>query len=452
MFRNGFSFIDQVFRLYFDDDQGTGIGDVSDIAHGHSGDVAILERGADKDETGDDDGTDDGDDDASTGDKPDAKPEPETFDDTDPNADPDPEDEEEEEEEGTDKDDKDEPFEGRPTLSEVKKAYPDIFKKFPDLREVIAREYKLTEAVGTVEEAQEMALKASNFDVIETNLLSGDPSLIFKQLGENAPEALTKVVDNLLPKLMAHSQDLYLRATIPVIEQFLYTAFEHGKATNDPNLMRSAQHAAKFIFGKADIPDPNRRRGNEGPHPAEKKLEEERNSWKETRFRETSSEISSSIDTDLESEIIKGLDPDKKLSDRQRSSLIAEIKNEIDATLGKDEAFKRQMKALWKKAADADFPREQRSQIKSAFLARAKTLVPSVRTRLRAEWFGEKPPKSGGKATDKNKDQTPPKKRQITDSGRAPSGTHRRPPTPSDVDYSRTSDEDLIAGRFTRKK
>jgi hypothetical protein len=443
------NFIDQIFRLYFDDDGGGGggLGDVSDVAHGHSGDVSILERGAEDEE----DDADDADDDEDSG-RESEDDGIETFEEPDETPE---EGEEETDDKDKDKDSKDdedkEVFEGRPTLTDLKKTYPGIFKKYPELREVLFREQELSKHFGTVEEAADAASKASNFDLLEAGLLAGDPSLIIQQLGENAPEAVAKLADNFLPKLLAHSQDLYLRATVPVIEQFMFTAYEHGKASGDANLMKSMQHAAKFFFGKPDIPDPRRRMGEGGPHPAEKRLEEERKNWQQTRFTEASGEVSSAIDSELEVDILKGLDPDKKLSERQRQSLITEIKSEIDAQLGKDEAFKRQMKALWSRAAAADYPRDQRASIKSAFLARAKALVPSVRTRLRAEWFGEKDANSG-KPSDKNKQGQQSKKRTLPDSGRAAGGGPKRPPSAKEVDFTKTSDLDLIEGRYARRK
>lgn len=453
------SIIGSLFPTLFLDGEGEGgggggIGDVGDIAHGHSGDVSILERGADDEGDGDD--ADDSDDDASASGDADENDEgegdgTETFDDPDAEGDG---------EEGDDKDDKkgkekegedDEVFEGRPTLTDIKAKYPKIFKDFPDLREVLFRENEFGKHFGSVEEAADAAGKASNFDLLEASLLAGDPSLVLGQLGENAPAAVAKLAENFLPALLSQSQDLYLTATIPVIEQFLHTAYEYGKANNDANLMRSMQHAAKFIFGKPDIPDPKRRAGNTGPHPAEQKLEQERKVWQETRFREASVEVSSEIDEEIETEILKGFST-KGMTDRQKTRFIKDVKDEIDATLSKDEAFKRQMKGLWSKAATADYPRDQRASIKSAFLARAKALVPSVRTRLRTEWFGEKDANSGA-PSDKNKDKgQQPKKRTIPDSGRASSGGPRRPPSAKEVDFTKTSDLDLIEGRFARRK
>jgi len=360
------------------------------------------------------------------------------------------EDEEETEKEEESEEDK-EVFQGRPTLTDVKAKYPKIFKEFPELREVLFREQKFSEAFGSVEEAQEASSKVQNFDTIEAALLAGDSTPIIEQLGQNAPDALASMVENFLPQLAKKSQDLYIKATIPVIEQFLSAGYEHGKSTNNANLMRSMQHAANFIFGKFDIPDPSRRGQPAGPHPAEQKLEHERRVWAQTRFQETSQEVSLEIDHELEAEILKGLDPDKKMSERQRSRLIRDIKDEIDANLSKDDAFRRQMRGLWQRASTANYPRDQRASIKSAFLARAKALVPGVRSRLRAEWFGEKSmKKTDSKAN--GKESSLGKKRFNQESGGSSSGKATKPPSSRDVDFTKTSDMDLIEGRFTRRK
>lgn len=459
------TFFGQLFQLLLDDEGGGGgIGDVSDIPHGQSGDVEIMNRTDDEGDEGDDDegGDDEGDQPDKGKDKKKGKSKEKDDDAQDDNEgdrsetfDTDEEDEsddEDDDEEGEDDEEDDkEVFKGRPRLSDLKKAFPDIYKKFPELRDVITREYKLSQVFGTVEEAEEAGAKVENFNTIEAALLAGDSTPILDQLAENDPEALAKVVENFLPAVIKKSQDLYLVAAVPIIEQLLHNAYTNGKQTNNKNLMLSAQHIAQFMFNKPDIPDPARR-GQRGPSEAEQRLEAERATWKKTRFNEASQEVSGAIDAELEAEILKGLDPDKKLSKRQRASLIKEIKDEIDATLGKDEAHKRQMAAMWKKAASADYPRDQRGQIKNAFLARAKALVPSVRTRLRAEWFGDEQEEvSGDKNKDRQQGDKKKKKRQLPDSGQAGGGGPKRPPTPGQVNYDKTSDMDLIEGRFVRR-
>lgn len=457
---NRHSLIDKILSLIFFDEGGGGgggggVGDVSEIPHGQSGDVKIMGQVDDKDDgTPDDDEEEEIPEDEGQGD--DEEPDEETFETV-----------EEDEEEGDDEGEKDEKddqgdgrddteiFQGRPTLTDIKTKYPKIFKEFPELRDVIFREQEFSKNFGSVEEAEEAGTKARSFDAIEASLLGGDSSPIIEQLAKNDPEALAKVVDNFLPTVLKSSQDLYLRATIPVIEQLLHSAFNQGKSSQNANLMRSAQHIAQFIFGRPDIPDPSRRGANTGPHPAEKKLQEEREQWAQQRFQEASQDINSAIDSELEAEIMKGLDPDKKLTDRQRSKLVEDIKNEIDAALGKDESFKRQMRSLWQKATTSNYGKEQRASIKSAFLARAKALVPSVRTRLRAEWLGERRPSGDGKDASKNKKQgqkQPVKKRALPSSGASAGQGPKRPPSPRDVDYNKTSDMDLIEGRFHRKR
>jgi hypothetical protein len=459
------SFIDDVFRLYFDEEGGGGnVGDVTAIPHGVDGDVELMgqddgdgDAGSDDDAAGDEESDEETDDDK----KKDKKKVVKEGDDQEQFQEDDEEEEgtdDEEEEEGDDKEGKegdDKVFEGRPRLSDLKKAFPEIYKKFPELRDVIAREYKFSQQFGTIEEAEEASAKAKNFDFLESGLLDGDPGEVYKQLAENSPDSLKKLADTVLPRLLEQSQDLYMRATVPVIEQFLWTLKEQGRSAKDPNLFNSAMHAAKWFFGKPEIPDPTRRVNSNEPHPAEKKLADQQKAWSQTRFKEASGEVSGAIDVEMNLEIAKGLSLPQGTTQKQKDAFMSALKDEVDATLGKDEAFKRQMKALWKKAGDADYPRDQRSQIKSAFLARAKALVPGIRTRLREEWFGKAPVNNDkGKTADKDKQQTPPKKKRvISDSGRAPQQNGpKRPPSAKQVDWTRTSDEDLINGRFTPKR
>jgi hypothetical protein len=424
---------ERMFKLLFSPDEG------GPPPHGIAGDVEVM--GGEEEEEG------------STGDS--EVPAEETFG---AEGSEEAEEEAEPETEETEEADKDaEVFEGRPTLTDIKTKYPKIFKEFPELREVLFREQELSKSFGSIEEAQESAAKSQNFDVIEAALLTGDSRPIIDQLATNAPESLERVVENFLPSILQKSQDLYIKATTPIIEQFIHAAYEHGKRLGDANLMKSMQHASLFIFGDPGIRDPTTRRAS-GPHPAEAQLQEERRTWSQQRFSEASQEVSTEIDRELQRDIENGLDPDKKLSERQRSRLIADIKDEIDAQLQRDEAFKRQMGTLWKRAGGANYPKDQRASIKSAFLARAKPLVPSVRSKLKAEWFGvrSKTGSLGQGERQRNPQgqftQSPPKKRQFPESGGVAHTRGTRPPSPKEVDYNRTSDMDLIEGKFARRK
>src|SRR5690606_17329467 len=115
-----------------------------------------------------DDGQDDDDDASGEGDDDvdDDSDDDDSDDDADDDQDGDDDQSDDDDRSDKDKDKKVKPIvEGRPTYQELKKADPDIFKKVPGLKDVFFREQKFSETFASVEEAQQAAIKAENFDI-----------------------------------------------------------------------------------------------------------------------------------------------------------------------------------------------------------------------------------------------------------------------------------------------
>src|SRR5215471_9558495 len=77
------------------------------------------------------------------------------------------EDEEEEPKEGEEEKDEEEEEEkklaakppyDRPTMQELREAFPDLFKKFPSMRDVFYREQEFTQIFPTIEDAKEASV------------------------------------------------------------------------------------------------------------------------------------------------------------------------------------------------------------------------------------------------------------------------------------------------------
>jgi len=355
--------------------------------------------------------------------------------------------EEDETPEGEGKTDEEKPradpaVEGRPTYQELKKADPEIFKKVPGLKDIFFREQKFSETFATVEEAQVAARKSEDFDVIEASLLNGDPSLVFQQLARNAPQSVPLLVDNFLPAIQRLSKDLYVRATMPVLEDLIRITYNDGKRLNDKNLMYAAGHIAKHVFGEARIPEP--RTQSSGPHPAEVQLREERNRHFNERYGTFNYELATESYTRLERIADRGInDPESKLNGFTRKAIAKEALAELDERLGEDQQLNQTLRQLWKRATVGGFTKEHKEAILNAHLSRAKQLLPGIRNRMVAEALGQKVAKNGQQR----------QKRDIPSGGRGAAGGNRMGRiNPRTIDWSKTSDEDILAGKVTTRK
>ena len=353
-------------------------------------------------------------------------------------------DEEEEEApagEGDEKVRKDPVVEGRPTYQELKKADPDIFKKVPGLKDIFFREQKFSETFASVEEAQQAASKAESFDIIEATLVNGDPGLMLAELSRNSPGSLPTLVDNFLPTLQKLSKDLYVRATMPVLEDLIRFAYQDGRRSGDKNLMYAAGHLAKHVFGEPRIPEP--RNTNTGPHPAEVQLREERDRHFSERYSVFNSEVTETAYTRLEKLADRGInDPEKKLTSFTKKSIIKETLTELDRRLSEDQQLAGTLRQLWRRATVGGFTQGHKEAILNAHLSRAKQLLPGIRNRMVAEALGQKTP---GK--------TSLRKRDLPANGRGAAGGGRQMTLdPRKIDWGKTSDEDILSGKVTARK
>lgn len=332
--------------------------------------------------------------------------------------------------------------EGRPTYQELKKADPEIFKKVPGLKDIFFREQKFSETFASVEEAQHAAKKADDFDIIEASLVQGDPSLVFRELAANSPESVPKLVDNFLPTLQRMSKELYVRATMPVLEDLIRLAYNDGKRLNDKNLMYAAGHIAKHVFGEPRIPEP--RIQPTGPHPAEVQLREERSRHFNERYGSFNTELSVESYTRLERIADRGIvDPESKLNGFTRKAIVKEALAELDQRLGEDQQLNQTLRQLWRRATVGGFTKEHKEAILNAHLSRGKQLLPGIRNRMVAEALGQKVAKGTNNR----------QKRDIPSGGRGAVGQRgMNRINPRNIDWSKTSDEDILGGKITTRK
>jgi hypothetical protein len=355
---------------------------------------------------------------------------------------------EKEENEDKEAEKEDNPLPGRPSYRELKTEFPTIFRKFPGLRDAIFREQRYAETFPTVEEAQSAATKAENFDLLAAGLTQGDPELLLKELNTGDKDAFVKVAQNFLPELQKLDRDAYVKATFPVLEDLIRAAYNDGKATNDKNLMYAAGHLAKFVFGEAKIPEP---RAKTGPHPAEVQLQEERNAHFQQRYQAFSREVNTEDQAELEKMASTGIpDPEKKLSAYVRKAIVRDSITELDEALLKDERLKNTLKTLWKSAANGGFTREHKASILNAHLARARQLLPGIRNKLVVEALATAAPKPGVTAAPQPDKKA--EKRVLPDGGGGGKSGVPRQYAAKDVDWSKTSDLDILNDRPTLRK
>lgn len=345
-------------------------------------------------------------------------------------------DEDEEEEEGKKKDD--EEGDTDVTVQSLKKAYPDILKKFPDLRNVIYRENAFRQLFPSVKAAEEINGRSEDLAVIEAHLIQdGDAKWFAEVMKARGGENYKKFYKRVIPALFETDRELYREVTQPILQLALHAALSEGKKSGDKNQVIAAKLMSKFLFNTDEISLPD---SDDPDLRVQERVNREREEWLTEVSREAVTEIYEASRESLLVDAAEGLP--KNLTKWQREKLVEDIADKVDALIQQDPSAVQNLKSLFARARQSRYSRESKARIKSAYLARAKNLLPKVKARLLAQALGTKPSTKG--------EGTQVKKRfQGQGGGGKPTG---RTPNADQIDWDKTSDEDLLAGRPTLKK
>ena len=363
---------------------------------------------------------------------------------------PSPEEDKEEEEEPTEAKP---PVHDRPTMQQLRETFPDLFKKFPAMRDIYYREQEFSQIFPTVEDAKEASSNAEAFTDISDKVLKADTQGLFSAIKETDEKAFTKISEEILPTLYRISPDAHWKATLPLMQNLVRGFYMEGQRRNDDNVKNSAEYLSDYIFGDIKIA-----RGERDITP--KKVEEseeqkefnaEKAKFMVDRVESFTRNIRSSADESLRNSVVHGgkIDPDGVFSDFIKETIVGKVLSEVDRQLTADKSHMRYMNSLWEKAKREGFTDDWKSRILTAYLARAKSLIPTIRAKYVSEAQG-----SSSKAAEKAKTITEKNssRREPGTGGRTSKESNNGHLDAKRIDWSKTSDLDLLEDRVTLKK
>lgn len=351
---------------------------------------------------------------------------------------------EDENEEGEEEGEEDNTPDGQLKISDITEKYPKIFKDFPELKRnfFLAREFE--NVVPTVEDAKAAVEQANYYQYFQQKVLTGDAKEVLdsiKSSGEK--DSLESFTQNFLPALKEVDEASYYRVTAPILQTALYAAF----SSEDKNLKEAARWINNFIFGNPNPAKPD------APKAKEKEVDPERAQFlrdkmdfERGQMENAMREVSDSITSELRKTIVKDLDPKNEMQPYMRKKLVEDIIAETGRVLQTDKNHLRKMDSLWNSLRGSGMTRSGKTRIIDTFLARAAQSLPKVRAQLKAEALGKK--SSNKKPIHRPQGSKEPKDRE---SQRTVQFNKARI-DPKKVDYSKTSDLDLISGKAVLKK
>ena len=330
----------------------------------------------------------------------------------------------------------------RPSMAQIKEKFPEFFKTFPALRDVIFREKEYATIFPTVEDAAKADENSILFNDLRNDVTTGEGDKFLNSLKE--AQSLPKFAANFLPKLQKLDPDTHWNVVAPVLEHAVRAFYREGKVRSSEDMVNAANHLALFLFGDTGFANGSKT-NTKVEKEEDKTVKSERETWEREKLQTFDNSVQGDIRSGLKSQILAGF-PKEGITDFVRDALVGKIISEIDKSIASDNTHIAFVRRLWAKAKAEGFRSDLKDSIVNAYLSRAKSLTPSIRRRLLSEALGTS-------FADKNRpaESVTPIRREPGQSGRAPSGNVRNP-TAKSVNWKKTSDLDMLNDRVTLKK
>lgn len=346
--------------------------------------------------------------------------------------------EEETEEEKKEKETKEKEEDSKLTKSvfkRVKETYPDLFKKFPELRADFFRAQEYSKLFPTVDDAKEAADSARRFNLINDELIAGNSGNILDAVRKADPDSFEKLTNSFLPSLARLDKETYYQVTQPVIELALQAAYKEGVESDNKNLQLAARHIKKFLFNEAEFKESGK--GENRVDPEKTRLLQERDSLLQNQARAYESDVTNQVDAKLRSLIARDVD-NLEVSDFIKDKITNEIIRQANAQLDKDQSHMSMMQDIWNKVKRSNLSPAYKERLVTAYMNNVSDLIPAIKTKVIGDAMGKK--------TDKKTIIKRP-----SDGGTDKTGGSGKI-DPNKVDWDKTSEEDYLNHKITYKK
>lgn len=265
---------------------------------------------------------------------------------------------------------------------EILAKYPTLFKDFPYLEKAYYREQQFTQIYPTIQDAKLSSEKAQILDRTEREVMNGDISIVLRAAKDENQEAFLKIADNYLPTLRKVDQQAYFHVLGNVIKDTIITMVREGRNLGDQGapLTAAANVLNQFIFGSQNFqpPRPLSRQSDPRVQQDQQTYQQQRQQQIIGQFNQVKDDLQLKADNVLKSTIDGHIDPNKSMTEYVKTHATQEAFENLETLISKDARFRAVLDKLWEKAFQNGFDKESTDRIKSAYLSKAKTLLPSV--------------------------------------------------------------------------
>jgi hypothetical protein len=281
---------------------------------------------------------------------------------------------------------------------EILKKYPALFKDFPYLEKAYYREQQFTELLPTIDDAKTAVEKSQVLDRFESDLMSGSTETVLKAVRETNPNGFYKIVDDYLPTLAKVDEKAYYHVIGNITKHTIVSMVQEARrlgvqndAEGKPQPGVALQNAAlllnQFVFGTTEFKPPSQLANNDDPreNTREKQLAEKEQTFVRTQFENTRNDLNTRVNNTLKNTIDANIDPKKSMTDYVRKNAARDCMDNLEKVINQDSRFKALLDKLWEKAFAEGFSKESADRIRSAYVSKAKTVLPALLKKARNE-------------------------------------------------------------------
>jgi hypothetical protein len=276
---------------------------------------------------------------------------------------------------------------------EILKKYPNLFKEFPYLEKAYYREQQFTELLPTIDDARAAVEKSQTLDKFEADVIqNANTENILRAVKEENPEGFLKLVDNYLPTLAKVDEKAYLHLLGNISKHTIFAMVTEarklglGEGGNGHALQSAAHIMNQFIFGSSDfVPPTNLAKENPQGDKKVDEIKQREQQFVRQQLDGAVNDMNSRINNTLKNTINAHIDPKQSMTEYIRGKASQDALDDLQRLINQDSRFKALADRLWEAAIKANFSRESVDRVKSAWLSKSKTLLPTVIKKARIE-------------------------------------------------------------------
>jgi len=260
--------------------------------------------------------------------------------------------------------------------------YPNLFKDFPYLETAYYADQSYKEIFPTLEDAKEAQERAGILSNFESNLLSGDSTKLLQSVREADPNAFNKIVDNYLPTLAKVDQNAFNHVVGNVVKNTIVAMAQEARNSNNEDLNKAAILLNQFVFGTSNFKPPTNLAKTEVDG-EKSEVNKERQQFYAERFNIARDDLSGKLQNTLRATIDLNIDPKNAMPQYIKKHATSDTMDLLDKAIKGDKQFYVMYDKLWEQALKQNFSRESVNMIRSAYLAKAKTVLPQIIGKVR---------------------------------------------------------------------